>query len=638
VQQHTRAVPAGGTPSTGRVRAMSAAVFLALAVAAVPVIMLAWGRMGASASAPAAPGRPPLPPEGARWAVDLSREDGDRLLEAFFAALEAEAGAAATPPPGRGGDGPPIPVFVTAYVPGADPVRVCGYGAEPEEGVREAAAMVRARANPALEPGRMRVRIDVVREALPFSERHRMAFVRRPVGEPVGVALRSGERYHWFLPGDIADDEAADGEAVLMLLCRRAGLRAGRWRQAGLPMWRLRVAGFVNSAPGSRYAMASPRGLAPLSEPTVARLRRACRMAADYLLRSQQPDGRFVTYRDAATGLRGGCETVTEQAVAAGALGMLAELRPEVEYVEAAYRCLSYAMAATDLDAAGPMTAVTRRQEVCNVAYELETTAQVLEALCRYRRVSGQSAPDAWILAMARFLLSMQGEDGRFHLAYDAVRQERLSPGLHADSPIPQAKAAAALLLAHRELGIPACLSGAGRALVALRDSLAARPAPLQAREARWLAAALREAAPLFPDEGFDQWLCRISAERRTAQVLPADAPAADLVGATLERLPPTAQTTADDLVVFVSASMMDGPDRAADLAAARRAAAWLMHLLYLPENSYYLADPGAAEGGLREQIGSNVIRVQSLESALRGMAMLTRLELQDMRTNDREG
>ena len=83
---------------------------------------------------------------------------------------------------------------------------------------------------------------------------------------------------------------------------------------------------------------------------------------------------------------------------------------------------------------------------------------------------------------------------------------------------------------------------------------------------------------------------------------------------------------------------MMDAPDRAENLAAARRAATWLMHVQYLPENSYYLPDPDAAVGGLREQIGGNVIRVQTLESALRGLTMLARLELQDIRRHDREG
>ena len=112
-------------------------------------------------------------------------------------------------------------------------------------------------------------------------------------------------------------------------------------------------------------------------------------------------------------------------------------------------------MSVTDTHATRPAIAVTRRQEVCNIAFELETSAQVLEALCRYRHVSGMTEPDEWIAALAEFLLSMQRDDGLFDLAYEAETGERSSPGANAGSPIPQAKAAVALLLAHGELGLP---------------------------------------------------------------------------------------------------------------------------------------------------------------------------------------
>jgi len=621
------------------VRGSAAAVFLLAVLATVPTAMLAWGRLGAAQPAGAGPAAV-IPPEGALWPVQLSREDGDRLMEVFFAAL-AEGGESQGAEPAFGpglAESADAPVFVTVFAPGAPAVRACGRKGTLAGGVRDAAAQVRERAAAGLNADELRVRIDVLQEALPFPEQQRMAFAQVQIGEPAGVALQSGGRQFWFLPADIVDYQAATNDAVLLLLCRQAGLEPMRWRSPGLRMWRLRTVGFVNSEPGSRYCLESPRGLVPLREPGVARLLRACRLGAGYLLRVQQTDGTFVTYRDAATGLRGGCGSAAEQAVAAGALAMQGELRPNAEYPPACYRCLSSAMASTDTDAANPRMAFTRRQEVCNIAFELETSAQVLEALCRYRRTSGLAEPDAWIASLAEFLLFMQRDDGLFELAYDGRSGERSNPGPNADSPVPQAKAATALLLAHRELAVPKYLAAAQRALAALRVRQAARETPCEAREARWLAAALREAAPLLPGQGCVEWLGRLAAARRKAQLLAGDVPADDLVGATLGRFPPAAQATADDLVVFASACMIDAPDRAENLAAARRAAAWLMHVQYLPENSYYLPDPDAAAGGLREQIGGNVIRVQTLESALRGLTMLARLELQDIRRHDREG
>jgi hypothetical protein len=627
----------------GKVRAASAAVFLVLVLAAAPAVMLAWGRVGAArAAADDGAGRHVIPPEGGRWAVELSREDGDRLLDAFFSAFaersespgsEADGGAEAA-----GGAATAAPVFVTIYAPGVSSVRACGRGRTVADGVRDAAAQVRARAPAGVDADTLRVRIDVLQEAVPFPEEQRMAFARREIGPPTGVALQSGGRQFWFLPADFADGQALANEGALTWLCRQANLDPARWRTEGLPMWRLEVTGFVDSAPGGRYALESPRGLGVLVEPTIARLLRACRLGAAYLLRGQQKDGRFVTYRDAVTGLHRGCETVTDQVAVAGALSMLAAMRPDPDYAEAAYRSLSFAMSATDTVAGRSAMAITHRQEVCTVAFELETSAQVLEALCRYRAISGMAEADEWIDALAEFQVSMQRDDGLFDLARDARTGERSSPGLEAGSPVPQAKAIAALLLAYRERGAPKSLAAAGRALAALRDREVGRRTPLQAREARWLAVALREAGSLPPDPENVEWMGRIAAGRRKAQLLPDEAPAADLVGATLEQFPPAARTTADDLVVFASACMMDAPDRDQNLAAARRAAAWLMHVQYLPENSYYLSDPGAAEGGLREWIGGNGVRVQTLESALRGMAMLAGLQLKDIRAHDREG
>jgi len=71
----------------------------------------------------------------------------------------------------------------------------------------------------------------------------------------------------------------------------------------------------------------------------------------------------------------------------------------------------------------------------------------------------------------------------------------------------------------------------------------------------------------------------------------------------------------------------MDGTPEA--LEAARRAAGYLMGLQYLEENSYYLPDPEDGRGGFREQPGSNIIRIQALEAALRGLVKLAHVELQ---------
>jgi hypothetical protein len=82
---------------------------------------------------------------------------------------------------------------------------------------------------------------------------------------------------------------------------------------------------------------------------------------------------------------------------------------------------------------------------------------------------------------------------------------------------------------------------------------------------------------------------------------------------------------------------MMDPLGEGDSLLAARRAAGYVMQLQYLPENSYYLPYPDASLGGFREQLNGNIVRVQTLESALRGLVSLSQLEVQGIGTTNRE-
>lgn len=469
----------------------------------------------------------------------------------------------------------------------------------------------------------------MVRDSKPLSVADRKAFAEQGFGAPVGVALESKGKTAWFLPADIVDFRAGTNLQMLHVVCRDAGLGIAAWREPAVTVWRLRTVGFVNASGGSRYALASPRGLTPLGEPTLARLLRSVRLAGRYLVAVRRENGSFLTYWDAASGLRGGCDSVAEQAAAAGALAELCELRPREEYLNACYESLSYLMQFTNSDPQNPRMAFTGRQEVCRLVWELEASAQVLEAMCRYRAASGLTEPDDWIAALAEFLLFMQLEDGSFDLQYDAESGTHTTPEKGVGQVVPQAKAALALCLAYRELNVLRFLDGARRALKRLMEGDQSRSEPYSAHEARWLVSALLECSAFLSGREYQEWAGRIAAARREVQLAENGAPADDLIGGTGSALPPKAGPTADDLVVFASVCMMKPEAESEAFAAARRAGRYLMGLQYLEENSYYLPDPAAGRGGFREQPGANIIRLQTLESALRGLVKLTRLELQ---------
>jgi len=323
-------------------------------------------------------------------------------------------------------------------------------------------------------------------------------------------------------------------------------------------------------------------------------------------------------------------------------------VRPSEDILDACHEATAYLMQYTDTDPNNPLMAFSGREEVCRAVYELDASSAVLTALCRYRdaaawtprqdRVRQETGP--WIKALAEFLLFMQGEDGLFRMSYDAEDRVRTMPRGAEQWVARQAKAAHALCMAHKSVGMPRAMDAARRAVTALVAEQTStggegRERMIGADDARWLALALMELAAAEPEAEYTAWLGDIASQRRQAQLTPEAAPAADLVGGTLTSFPPKAGPTANDLVVFTAACLAGAPEAEQNHQAARRAALYLMQLQYLPENSYYLPDPRAAEGGLREQPGGNIVRLQTMGSAIQGLAMLTSLELGEVTRDD---
>jgi hypothetical protein len=610
-----------------------AALFVLFVCAAVPVLMLAWGRVNVSAAAPLE--RPAdaalLPAHATAWDVRLDRDAAAYLMDVFFDELSASVpdfdvppGGALSPPPGMAVP-PKTPAFITVYRPGRRPIMVAGREPDLVDAVRRAAHAVRDQIGDD-EPSDVRVRIDVLTAAAPLALEQRVAFLARGFGAPAGLALRHQGRVSFFLPAEIVDYRAHDHDSMAAVLCRQAGVDPQRVARESLDIWRLEGKGFVNAGPDSRFALESDRGLTPIGEPNLARLLRAAGLAADYLVGVQKETGAFLTFWDVSSGLKGGCDSLPEQAGAAGALGSFCEVRPGHEYLSADYSAVSYVMNFAETHKERPEMAFARRQEVCRVVWELEATACTLEAVCRFRHATGRTDVDPWISALSEFIMFMQREDGLCDMQFDPESQARTTPPA-AKGVAPQAKAALALLLAYRELGMPQCLLAGNRVLDAV-DAQGRAESSYSASEARWLATALRELHRHSDDESIRARVSRIAEARRAAQLLPADAPAADLAGGSLGSFPPAAATTADDLIVFAAACEMAAGDAGANRESALLAAGYLMRLQFLPENSYYLSNPAAGRGGVREQPGSNIVRLPTMDAAVRGLTMLAGLEM----------
>ncbi len=621
-----------------RLRTELAVAFLLLLATCAMVALVGWGRIYAVAPAGPEPtdaaGKTPgpqlLPPEGAWLNFELTREEQAGLMALFLDSLAAHRSEAEPPEPSCCEDTPDAPVFVTIYPRGGPPLREQCREQNLARSVRTAARRLSGRMGPGTSAGDLRVRMDILTEGRRFPVGKRRDFAERKFGAPVGLALWKGAKEGYFLPADVVGWEASNHRDMLRAVCRRAGLRAEAWRHPAARMWLLKAESFVNDSSGSRRVLPATRGLTPGGGADVAGLLRSCRLAAEYLLATQSRDGSFTMYFAPETGLQGGCESLVLQAEAAAALARLCELAPEPAYVQGCHRALAHAIGFTQPDPAAPGRSFVSSEETCHAAWETEESAQLLAGICRFRRGTGHAETDPWIASLADFLLFMQGEGGEFELKYDPKTGGRTTPPEGFDRTVVQAKGSVALALAYRELGTARFLPAAKDAFeAALPPQGGAAPdvefPSYSPRQARWVVSALLELSAFLPEPRYAELAARIAEQRRGKQLGAEEAPSRDLVGGTLSEWPPEAADTADDLVVFAGAAALAGKE--ADLRAAERAAAYLMRLQFLPENSYHLQRPERALGGFRQGPGRNLIRLPTMDSALRGLVLLTDLK-----------
>ncbi len=618
-----------------RVQVEVAVLFLLALGLLVPALLLAKGRSIAASEPPATPPKSDaeaaLPLEGGSWAVAIDPEEAGRLMGVFFDTLRAlQQGE--DPPAATGEGGVNAPVFVTVFVPGGGHFRELARAGAPGPSVRQAAVQFFRESAGRFDPETLRVRIDAVRSMRLLTAPERLAFAARGLGAPLGFAVRAGGDLRFFLAPDTVEYRSETNTEMLNSLCRRSGLQPDDWRKEDVPVWALRTVGFMDDTAGSRRVMPSERGLTPPVLPDAATLLRAARLAGDYIVSTKGDDDSFLALWDPLSDLKGGCKSLAEQASAATALIELGAMGMGGDYLTVGYDALSYAMHYTDMDPHDPAMAFATRKEVCQELLETEASARVLEALCRFHHVGQLEETVPWIRAVARFLVFMQREDGRFELRYDPESQSKTTPLGMSDAVAPQATAALALALAARELNEDDLLKDAQKAL----DAIAAASDPAKrawkAPEAAVLMEAIlavNDAAPqatLAPRDRNLRLAEQVAACRRRAQLDEADAPAPDLAGASLDAWPPTSLAAASDLDVFATACQLGPEAKAQNEAAARLSARYLMGLQFLPENSYYLPNPEAGAGGFRELTGSNIVHLQTVETGLRGLIKLTRV------------
>ena len=629
-----------------------------LAVLLVPVIVaLGWGHLASQ--------RPKRPPDEVTGSFllaptmlgdqppELADADRASLLQLLFECLEALKASRPLPVPAGITElctqKLDAAVFATIYAQDRGSVRAMAREATLAESTSLAARRLFEHPSFAAkgfrEAERLSAQLDIVTEEEPLPPVQRRQFALLELASPFGLALWHKGTPRVVLPGDIAADKrVANHLDMLRVLCQEAGLQPDGWQGKKQRVCLLRTDSFISAAPGSTQAMRLVRGLPHVREAGLASAMQSRRLAADYLVRNQQADGWFTGSQDALTGMVSGRRSMRAQARAAAALARfcaMAGAQSEKEQA-ACRRALVPMWQCVQVSAAQPSMAFVKPPGEAGEP-SLADSAAVLRAFCECRRLTQEKTWDDVIGRLGSFVLLLQREDGGFGAAEEPTEGQALSAMPSGDAAV-QAEAALALALAYEVAGDPRFLLGARKALDHLGDD---RQALGQTGAACTFIAAVLKLATFLP------WDSHAPAARRALETIMAsqlsaeDAPAPDLVGSTMRGFPPPSDRTAAELEALAGGWLLGqscpdgdlGQLRGALRQASLNAARYVVHLQFIPENSYYLANPDAVQGGFRSQPGSNAVTLESVQCALDGLGVLTQAITVEMGTaDDQEG
>jgi hypothetical protein len=628
--------------SPSPVQRASAALFL-LALVGVPVVVaLLWGRTGARRRV--APTDSPLSlspvlPEGESLA--LGPEDREFLSKLFLQTLrdpKAPAKDKVVPANCRRILRPVV--FASLYAPGRRRLRVRAREYTLAASVQGAARDMSEEAEYSnrgfLRSGDLSLRIDVILREVPLSVPRRRQLAALDLSKPVGVALAGEEDRTVFLPSDLAEHRALDHEDMLQAVCRKRKLSPHAWTKDTHAVSMLWTESFLHlpSGEGEERTMPLVRGLPLVKEVSPSEATRAGRLAAEFLVKmGHAGGGTFPVSYNATTGTASADAPVTARARATAALARHAADREEeprgrlLEAARAPLAGLVREVRALPGNESIAFVATGKNQEK---APSVEATAVVLQAFCAWRAAADQKDWDELIGRLTNFLLLVQKENGRFpRMNTSAGIEGKTSSEEKGEMRPPdarrQAVAAWALAAAFAERQDPAALLGAQRALETLKNQPAALDSPVVGRP---LARAVLALSPHLPVSRYLPMVRRSLQPLFARQLGAEDAPAPDLAGGALGRMPPSVAETAADLEAFVAgrqlALQVPGKQEPyfADRCrrAAQQAARFVVPFQFRPTNSYYVLDPAAALGGFRRRPGSNLVPLQTVQNALEGL------------------
>jgi hypothetical protein len=569
------------------------------------------------------------------------------LAKAREVLLNRQNGAAApadraAKPEGAGGRR----VMLASFRPRAEPAVATAMAATESD-----AAVAAAEALAKIGGGPGRIELDVPTALEPADLDGDMERPLTSIGLQGVLVTRDDGRTGVVLPSEIAErdlfHQAHQGKSprlnrdrIVQILAARAGVTPADLRT--MRAYFFRADAFVEPAPAGSppdeshagsppdasqaqppQALSIVRGMVAHPErATPERLLAAVRHGADYLVRVLSADGRYVYLYHPLDDRDDKQYGWLRHAGTTYALLEAYEEFGTAAYLEKSEVALQYLTAHLHDDAPsqGKYALDSNDEEQQKVG----GAGLALLAYAKHAAVTGKRDRLDTMRALARFIMKQQYEDGRFRANADVEKET--GQKLKREPVYYPGEAALGLLRLYAVDPQQAYLDTARRAadwVIQVRDASVSEE---NQEHDHWMSYVLNELYRLTHDGAYIDFAYKIARAIEKKQHRAADAPAPDWPGTFYEGQTTPASTRVEAYDADIAVSRFAGKPDAWLLDLAQEVACSMLGQQFDPQNDYWLKNPAKAEGGVRESLFVQDVRIDYVQHAMSAWLHLARI------------
>jgi uncharacterized protein (TIGR00296 family) len=417
------------------------------------------------------------------------------------------------------------------------------------------------------------------------------------------IAENAGQRA--LLRGSVAITRNWRVDELMRRLCEKGGWTAEAYLDGGMQLSRFRSTAFIESARGDTvhelFRGHRPVGPADWSR---ERISTAIRDGADYLLRTQRPDGGFVYEYDPAANTSSSADNIVRQLATIWIVAQLSHREDTARCQGGLSRALPYIRAR--------MRRVSADRDVLVVSDETVAAALGSNAFALLALVASEDgALEHEAKELADAILSLQRPDGGFHTEFSGTtrpEQEDFYPG----------EAMLALMHLHARYPDPRYPDALRRALPYYREHFRRQPS---SAFVAWQMAAYAHLFRLTGELQYADFVFELADAILALQHVGAAIRYPDYVGGYRSRRQPgipSATYNEGVLEALAVAKRIGNRERIARYQrAGLLAALFTLRLQFTRDSAYYVEHPERALGAFRASLADCTLRIDHTQHAL---------------------